>query len=162
MGGDYFGIDHDDYTEVPANVSTVVDLLEDKQISWGSYQEDMPYTGFTGDTFHNAALKRDMYVRKHNPLVMFNSVGKNETRLGCIKNTTMFYEDLQKKKLPQWMFITPNMTSNGHDTSITYAGVWMKKFLSPLLENDYFTKVGLVYDAVSDNGPRLMERCRIH
>jgi acid phosphatase len=45
-GGDYFGLDGDPFTAVPENVSTIVDLLEDKGISWGFYQEDMPYTGY--------------------------------------------------------------------------------------------------------------------
>lgn len=46
IGGDNFGMDNDNFNQVADNVSTVVDLLEDKGISWGSYQEDMPYTGF--------------------------------------------------------------------------------------------------------------------
>lgn len=41
VGGDYFGLDGDPFTAVPGNVSSVVDLLEDKGISWGLYQEDM-------------------------------------------------------------------------------------------------------------------------
>ena len=45
-GGDYFGLNGDSFTAVPSNVSTIVDLLEDKGISWGFYQEDMPYTGY--------------------------------------------------------------------------------------------------------------------
>jgi acid phosphatase len=45
---DYFGLDGDAFNTVPQNVSTVIDLLEDKGISWGLYQEDMPYSGFEG------------------------------------------------------------------------------------------------------------------
>ena len=30
------------------------------------------------------------------------------------------------------------MTSDGHDTSVTVAGTWMRNFLEPLLTNDYF------------------------
>lgn len=48
ISGDYYGINHDDMTAIPSNVSTLVDLLEEKGISWGAYQEDMPYTGFEG------------------------------------------------------------------------------------------------------------------
>lgn len=45
VGGENFGLDGDPFIEVPQNVSSVVDLLEDKKISWAHYQEDMPYTG---------------------------------------------------------------------------------------------------------------------
>jgi acid phosphatase len=142
VAGDYFGLNNNDYLEIPQNVSTIVDLLEAKGISWGSYQEDMPYTGFTADNYPNPQTKANMYERKHNPLVIFNSVAKNPDRLGRIKNTTLWEEDLKNRRLPQWSFITPNMTSNGHDTSVMVAEKWTRNFLEPLLDNDYFMNVG--------------------
>jgi acid phosphatase len=90
--------------------------LEDKKISWGSYQEDMPYSGFEGFSFINQANGANDYVRKHNPAVMFDSVATSADRLSQIKNLTQFQTDLAANVLPQWMFITPNMTSDGHDT----------------------------------------------
>lgn len=39
VSGDYYGINHDDMINIPSNISTVVDLLENKGISWGEYQE---------------------------------------------------------------------------------------------------------------------------
>jgi phospholipase C len=77
-------------------------------------------------------------------LISYDSVTENEDRLAKIKNFTMFYEDLNKNSLPQWMFITPNMTNNGHDSSITVAGTWAKSFLEPLLTNDNFMNNTLV------------------
>lgn len=53
------------------------------------------------------------YVRKHNPLIMFDSVAKNESRVRNIKGLEAFYEDLENRTLPQWSFITPNMVSQG-------------------------------------------------
>jgi acid phosphatase len=65
VGGDYFCLDGDPFTAVPENVSTVVDLLEDKGISWSIYQEDMPYTGFEGFAWVNQKTGSNDYVRKH-------------------------------------------------------------------------------------------------
>ncbi len=65
VGGDYFGLDGDPFTQVPQNVSTVVDLLEAKGISWGMYQEDMPYSGFQGISWVNRQTGANDYVRKH-------------------------------------------------------------------------------------------------
>ena len=42
------------------------------------------------------------------------------------------------------MFITPNMTSDGHDSSVTVAGEWTRRFLEPLLDNEYFMNVHAV------------------
>lgn len=151
VSGDYYGINHDDETHLPKNISTVADLLDDKRISWGEYQEDMPSTGFQGFQFLNPQTKANMYVRKHNPLVIHNSVALDAERLARIKNTTLFQEDLKAQKLPQWMFITPNMTSDGHDTSVTVAGVWTRNFLEPLLTNEYFMKDTLILVTFDEN-----------
>lgn len=48
---------------IASSVPTIVDLLEAKGVSWSIYQEDMPYSGFTGNS-PNAAGQAD-YVRKH-------------------------------------------------------------------------------------------------
>ncbi|KAJ6477814.1 hypothetical protein C8R47DRAFT_1051421 [Mycena vitilis] len=48
IGGDFFGMHDDNMYHVPANISTVVDLLEDKGVSWATYQESMPEDGFYG------------------------------------------------------------------------------------------------------------------
>jgi len=143
-GGDYYGLDNDKHNTLPANISSVVDILEDKNITWGEYQESMPYTGFAGD-YPNPESKANMYVRKHNPLIMYDSVASNPSRVQNIKNFTLFYQDLAAQQLPQWMFITPNMTSDGHDTSVTFAGSWLRNFLTPLLNNKYFMNNTLIH-----------------
>lgn len=40
----------------------------------------------------------------------YDSVTSDVNRLAKCKNFTMFDKDLQNNKLPQWMFITPNMS----------------------------------------------------
>jgi hypothetical protein len=40
----------------------------------------------------------------------YDSVTSNANRLAKSKNFTMFDSDLRNNKLPQWMFITPNMS----------------------------------------------------
>ncbi|KAF2741377.1 phosphoesterase-domain-containing protein [Polyplosphaeria fusca] len=151
ISGDYYGINHDDMTAIPSNVSTVVDLLEAKGISWGAYQEDMPYTGFQGFDYKNQKTGANDYVRKHNPPVLYDSVATKANRLAQIKNLTLFNQDLNNDALPQWMFITPNMTSDGHDTSVTVAGTWTRKFLEPLLNNPKFMKNTLVMVTFDEN-----------
>ncbi|KAG6834519.1 hypothetical protein C0991_004742 [Blastosporella zonata] len=69
----------------------------------------MPSTGYTGYEFLNAKGAND-YMRKHNPLVIYDSVNTVPERLAKIKNFTLFEEDLAAKALPQWFFMTPNMS----------------------------------------------------
>jgi hypothetical protein len=46
------------------------------------------------------------------PLMSYDSVTSKLDRLAKIKNFTMFEEDLANNALPQWMFITPNMSKS--------------------------------------------------
>jgi len=168
ISGDYYGINHDDQIAIPSNVSTLVDLLEDKGISWGEYQEDMPSVGFQGKEYRNPKTGANMYVRKHNPAVLYDSVAQKQDRLAKTKPLTMFNDDLKANALPQWMFITPNMTSDGeysslasiksayllcigHDTTVTVAGTWTRKFLEPLLSNKNFMNNTLVLVTFDEN-----------
>ena len=50
-GGDNFGMENDSFNLIDTNVSSIVDLLEAKGISWAAYQEDMPYSGFLGNAW---------------------------------------------------------------------------------------------------------------
>lgn len=110
----------------------------------------MPYAGYQGFRWPESGANE--YVRKHNPLVLFNSVAESNERLRQIKNFTSFYEDLKDHKLPQHMFITPNMTNDAHDTDVTFAGNFLEKFLPPLLKNEYFTKDTLVLVTFDEGG----------
>ncbi|KAI4912457.1 hypothetical protein J4E90_005861 [Alternaria incomplexa] len=151
ISGDYYGINHDDMVAIPSNVSTLVDLLEDKGVSWGEYQEDMPSVGFQGKSYTNPKTGANMYVRKHNPAVLYDSVAQKTERLAKTKPLTMFKEDMDKNQLPQWMFITPNMTSDGHDSTVTVAGTWTRNFLEPLLTNKNFMNNTLVMVTFDEN-----------
>lgn len=150
-GGDYFGMDNDNMNLIDANVSTIVDLLEAKNISWGEYQEDMPYSGFEGKAWVNQVTGANDYVRKHNPAVIYDANSASAERLSVMKNMTLFYEDLENNSLPQWMFITPNMTSDGHDSSVTVAGEWTRSFLTPLLNDTRFMNNTLVLVTFDEN-----------
>lgn len=150
-GGDYFGMDNDKQHFIDANVSSIVDLLEANNISWGEYQEDLPYSGFEGYAWVNQDSGANDYVRKHNPAVIYDKNAGEADRLAVIKNMTLFYEDLENDTLPQWMFITPNMTSDGHDTSVTVAGEWTRNFLEPLLNDTRFMKNTLVLITFDEN-----------
>jgi hypothetical protein len=57
-----------------------------------------------------------MLTDLNSPLISYDSVTSDLDRLAKIKNITMFNTDLKNNKLPQWIFITPNMSK---DISIT-------------------------------------------
>lgn len=73
-GGTNYGITDDNSKNIPANVKTIFDLLENAGLTWKLYQEDIPSVGWTG-------TRSGLYVRKHNPAVSYASINKNSTRL---------------------------------------------------------------------------------
>jgi acid phosphatase len=151
VGGDTFGMDNDDFITFPSNISTVVDLLDTKGISWAGYQEHIPYPGYAGFNFSNQNTFANDYVRKHNQLVLYQSVSDNSTRAAQIKSFVNLTSDITNKKLAQWSFVTPNMTNDGHDTNITFAASWARAFLEPLLEDDYTTQNTLFVLSFDEN-----------
>jgi acid phosphatase len=126
----------------------VVDLLNTKGISWTEYQQDIPSTVFQGDSFSNN--QDDLaYVRRHNPLILYDSITNNATTLALIKSFSGFDDDLKAQSLPQWAFFTPNMTNNGYNTILAYGASWVRGFLPGLMNNQYFwndTVVLLTFD----------------
>lgn len=75
VAGTNFGIVNDDYYDIPANQSSIFDLLEKKGLTWKAYNEDLPAAGWTGYSAYNGS-----YVRKHNPAIIFDNIGLNQTR----------------------------------------------------------------------------------
>ncbi|ANB14663.1 hypothetical protein AWJ20_2268 [Sugiyamaella lignohabitans] len=154
VGGDYYGLDTDDFVRLPERVFSIVDLLEYRNISWAEYQEHMPFTGYQGFEYKNQCNGANDYVRKHNPLIMYDSVTNNARRLSNIKNFTELYSDVANRALPQWAFITCNMSNGGHDTTVAKAGEWAYNFLDQLLVDEYCfhkTLLVLTFDEVDRN-----------
>ena len=103
------------------------------------------------------SLNGKFFVMRYNgdefysPLVIYNSVENNPNRLANIKTFTQFQKELDANNLPPWMFITPNMTDDGHDTDVTFAGSWSSRFLTPLLSNPKFMNHTLVLLTFDEN-----------
>ncbi|PTU20463.1 hypothetical protein P175DRAFT_0478292 [Aspergillus ochraceoroseus IBT 24754] len=151
--GDNYGMDNDNFHQIPEDVYTVAHLLDTKGISWAEYQEHIPYPGFQGFNYSNQETYANDYVRKHNPLMLFNSITNNDTATRQIKTFTDFTNDIKNKTLPQWAFITPNMTNDAHDTNITYGSTWLRSFVSELMEDSYVwnnTLMLLTFDETED------------
>lgn len=144
VGGDYFGIFDDAFLRIPENVSTIVDLLDSKNISWAEYQEHQPFSGFQGQNFSRQTDFAPDYVRRHNPLVSYDSVVSKPQNLGYLKNYTEFENDLKNNNLPQWAFFTPNVTNDGHDTDISFSGRYVTNWIKPLLNNTAFSTDSLI------------------
>ncbi|KAK3297889.1 phosphoesterase family-domain-containing protein [Chaetomium fimeti] len=150
LAGEYFGNNHDDWVRLPENVATIVDLLEDKDVTWGGYFEDMPGPGYMGNASDGSTGTDGWdYVRKHNPFVTYDSVTNDGERLLKLESFDTFQRTFAAKQVPQFVFMTPNMMNDGHNTTLDFATKWSHKFLQPLLADKAFdekTLIALTYD----------------
>jgi hypothetical protein len=70
-------------------------------LGWKAYQEDLPSPGYTGYTAHNGS-----YVRKHDPAIIFDSIGLNATRAANVVPATELASDIAAGLVPEWVFYT--------------------------------------------------------
>ena len=126
ISGNTFGI----RTDFDHNLSKrhIGDVLESHGYSWKTYQEDYPDNEMC---FTDSVINR--YARKHNPFMSFTYVSQNVDKCQShIVNANQLWTDLQNNELPNYVFYTPNLDNDGHDTFISYTSNWLRQFMNRL------------------------------
>lgn len=156
IAGSYWGAADDNEYDIPSNIGTMVDLLELGNVSWASYAEHLPADGFNGTSYTSTnyvtpgAADYTYYMRKHVPPILYDSVSHVPARAARVRNFNDFAADVNASVLPQWLFVTPNMVNDAHDTTVDFAASWLEFWLAPLLAdprfNDPRTLILLTFD----------------
>jgi len=136
------------------NRNNLVDLLESKGISWKAYIENLPPNNKSVGNSPDG-----LYFRKHNPFISFDNIRNNGQRLAKIVNASQLAADTAANELPQFCWYTPNIQNDGHTPpgvsvgdssgSVAFLSVWLKGFLTPLLNEPNFyngTLIVIVFD----------------
>ncbi|KAJ3324260.1 hypothetical protein HDV06_000299 [Boothiomyces sp. JEL0866] len=127
---------HND-SDVIVDSRNIVDILEEGGRSWISYQEDY-------DAQHAFEAQLGRYVRKHNPFISLKNIQTNADRFSKIVNANQLQGDIDAGTVPDYVWYTPNLDNDGHDTGVEYASNWLEGFLEPLLANPLFNKTVFV------------------
>jgi len=108
--GQTWGSNSDDIAQAPLfDHQNLVDQLEAARVSWKAYMEDLP---FPGDLV--TETPDGLYVRKHNPFLMYPDVYQNPARASKVVPLTQLSTDLSTGKVPQFVWITPNICNDMH------------------------------------------------
>jgi len=94
-------------------------------LKWRSYQEDLPYAGFTGVSYAN-------YVRRHNPIIDFSDTCAS----GQATNSVPFAQlatDIATHATPNYAYITPNLNDDAHNGTLPAADYWLSKHVPAIL-----------------------------
>ncbi|KAI8379476.1 phosphoesterase [Radiomyces spectabilis] len=131
ISGDTEGTNGDDESNIDRK--NIVDLLEAKGVSWKAYQE-----GYMGNC--DKSMRIGTYARKHNPFMSFTNISNDPKRCSKIVNSAQLDIDIENDAVPQFVFFTPDMNSDGHDTDMTYASKWLQLFLEPRITRKELNK----------------------
>ena len=108
--GQTWGSNSDDTAQAPLfDHENLVDQLEAAHVSWKAYMESLPFPGDLVDTTPDG-----LYVRKHDPFLMYPDVYNNPARADNVVPLTQLTTDLSSGKVPQFVWITPNICNDMH------------------------------------------------
>jgi acid phosphatase len=107
-----------------------------KGVTWKSYAEGLPSTGYTGGNTGS-------YVKRHNPFAYFSDVANSSQKANLVP-FSHFAGDLANHRLPDFSFVVPNICDDAHNCSLATADSWLKSHLAPLIASSDFQKSGLL------------------
>ena len=129
LAGEICGVTNDTPPATPLMQETLVDLLEEKKVSWKAYMEAYP-----GDPWNAAWEKpnydaseqpmtqyppegaKDLsrYYRKHNAFASYHTIQKDKNRWEKIVSDVEFWNDVSNDSLPEYSWFTPDIWNDGH------------------------------------------------
>lgn len=163
----------------PASVLTIADQLKAKNRTWKAYMEDMgndparesstcghPALNST-DMTQNAekpsstVAKGDAYATRHNPFAYFHSIIDSSDCNSNVVPLDQLTQDLQSiPTTPNYVFITPNLCSDGHDApcvdgrpgGLVTADAFLQQWVPTITGSPAFQKNGLLMILFDEGG----------
>ena len=126
LGGSTFNVTSD-CTTCSVSAPNLVDQLESKHKSWKAYMEDLPARCST-------VASSGSYAKKHDPFVYFDDVRANRQRCTNVVPLTQLQDDLTAGRLPDFIWVTPNLCHDKHDCPAASADAWLASFVTTLLQ----------------------------
>jgi phosphatidylinositol-3-phosphatase len=133
-------ITHNNSTTAVFNVDNIDRHLIGMGMTFKSYAESLPYSGFTG-------LYSGAYMKRHAPLPYYTDMA-NSSLLKNHQNSNQLAVDIANGTLPNFAFITPDGDHDLHNCSATIvtckhtADAWLKSTIGPLLASKPFQPGG--------------------
>ena len=108
--GQTWGSNSDDTAQAPLfDHQNLVDQLVAAHVSWKAYMESLPFPGDLVDTTPDG-----LYVRKHDPFLMYPDVYNNPARADDVVPLTQLSTDLSSGTVPQFVWVSPNICNDMH------------------------------------------------
>ena len=116
------------------NVDNVTRYLLAAGKTWKAYEESIPSAGYTGPTV-------EPYEKNHDPFVFFSDV-VNSSQVMNVVPYEQLATDISSSQLPNYSFITPNSSHDGHTKNLAVMDQWLSANLPTILNSPYFQPGG--------------------
>jgi len=126
-GGATFGITSD-CTSCSVGATSIVDQLEAAHVSWKAYMEDLPHPCYTG-------AGAGEYAKKHDPFLYYTRVVDNAGWCANVVPLTELSAAEHSRKLPRFIWITPNLCHDMHDCSVSTGDRFLSSLVPTLLRS---------------------------
>jgi len=138
LAGHTFEISTDCTSDCFRDDRNLVDALEAKGKTWKSYQEDLPAACFSGDGAGN-------YVLKHNPFLYFDDIRNDPQRCNQVVPFTQFVPDLEANRVPDFVWITPNLQHDMHDGPKAKSDRWLEELVPKIFASAAWQEGGVLF-----------------
>ncbi|PTU31727.1 alkaline phosphatase family protein [Stenotrophobium rhamnosiphilum] len=150
----------------PFAVKTIANQLQDKGLSWKGYMEDMgndlardgratcAHPDLNTQDKTQSASATDLYAARHNPFMYYHSIIDDQANCDAhVVPLTALSADLASiATTPNYVFITPNLCNDGHDTDCVngkpggYESIndFLKEWVPKITKSAAFKKDGLL------------------
>ncbi|MGI8613650.1 MAG: alkaline phosphatase family protein [Nocardioidaceae bacterium] len=112
IAGDNFGIQDDEDENVRhLDRRNLVDQLENHSVRWAAYMESLPKNK---QARFSPSEDVPLYAKKHNPFVLFSDIKHNADRMRHVRNYNRLAGDLNRRRAPHFVWISPNQCHDMH------------------------------------------------
>ena len=149
VSGATYGITNDSpgFTIASSN-KCLFDRLQTANIPWAVYCENM------GSQAEPWSTDNSLYAHKHNPVSWFDSVSGTTVEAAKVKDASHCISDLNGGSAPAFVFYTPNLNDDGHDTTGTVPDTWLQGFITQVRGTNWYANHGavlVVWDEAESN-----------
>jgi phosphatidylinositol-3-phosphatase len=141
----------------PSEVQTIANQLAAHQFSWRGYMEDMQqpclHPALNTQDQTQTAKVGDQYAARHNPFVYFHSIVDTPSCVAGDVPLTQLPVDLQHyATTPNYVFITPNLCHDGHDSpcvdgepgGLVSADAFLRQWVPQIMNSPAYQRDGLL------------------
>ena len=136
--GSTFGI-ASDCTTCYVSATNIADQVEASGRSWKAYMENMPTPCYLGASFGT-------YAMKHDPFMYYNDIRNNAARCAAhVVPFTQFWGDMSSGRVPNYVWITPNLCNDMHDCSVATGDAWLRSVVPTITGSAAFRDGGVLF-----------------